>query len=90
MQRELDGHLLTDEGLTYLARRDRAAVGPCFNRWGVTGVFERMAADPQREVLAEVDLDLLALDSTVVKFYAPGTGAPENRSARRSDARAEA
>ena len=26
-------HFLTDEGLTYLARRDRAAVGPLLNRW---------------------------------------------------------
>ena len=26
-------HLLTDEGLTYLARRDRAAVGPLLDRW---------------------------------------------------------
>ena len=26
-------HFLTDEGLTYLARRDRAAVGPLLDRW---------------------------------------------------------
>lgn len=26
-------HVLTDEGLTYLARRDRAAVGPMVGRW---------------------------------------------------------
>ena len=26
-------HLLSDEGLTYLARRDRAAVGPILDRW---------------------------------------------------------
>ena len=26
-------HVLTDEGLTYLARRDRAAVGPTLDRW---------------------------------------------------------
>ena len=26
-------HTLTDEGLTYLARRDRAAVGPLLDRW---------------------------------------------------------
>ena len=28
-------HALTDEGLTYLARRDRAAVGPVLDRWSV-------------------------------------------------------
>ncbi len=27
-------HMLTDEGLTYLARRDRAAVGLTLDRWG--------------------------------------------------------
>ena len=26
-------HVLTDEGLTYLARRDRAAVGQVLDRW---------------------------------------------------------
>ena len=26
-------HVLTDEGLTYIARRDRAAVGPTLDRW---------------------------------------------------------
>ena len=33
VQREPDGCVLTDEGLTYLARRDRAAVGPTLDRW---------------------------------------------------------
>ena len=32
-RREGEAHLLTDEGLTYLARRDRAAVGPMLDRW---------------------------------------------------------
>ena len=31
--REPDGYVLTDEGLTCLARRDRAAVGPTLDRW---------------------------------------------------------
>ena len=30
---EDESHLLTDEGLTYLARRDRAAVGQVLDRW---------------------------------------------------------
>ena len=33
VQREPDGYVLTDEGLTHLARRDRAAVGPTLDRW---------------------------------------------------------
>ena len=33
VQAEPDGCVLTDEGLTYLARRDRAAVGPTLDRW---------------------------------------------------------
>ncbi|MDE2987453.1 MAG: replication-relaxation family protein [Chloroflexota bacterium] len=33
VQREPDGYVLTDEGLTTLARRDRAAVGPTLDRW---------------------------------------------------------
>ena len=32
-RREGEAHVLTDEGLTYLARRDRAAVGPMLDRW---------------------------------------------------------
>ncbi len=33
VQREPYGYLLSDHGLTYLARRDRAAVGPMLDRW---------------------------------------------------------
>ncbi len=33
VQRELDGYVLTDDGLTTLARRDRAAVGSTLDRW---------------------------------------------------------
>ncbi|MDE0101196.1 MAG: replication-relaxation family protein [Bryobacterales bacterium] len=33
VQREPDGYVLSDGGLTYLARRDRAAVGPTLDRW---------------------------------------------------------
>jgi len=32
-QRDGEVHLLSDEGLSYLARRDRAAVGPTLDRW---------------------------------------------------------
>ncbi|MCY4374560.1 MAG: replication-relaxation family protein, partial [Spirochaetaceae bacterium] len=33
VQEEPEGYVLTDEGLTCLARRDRAAVGPTLDRW---------------------------------------------------------
>ena len=33
VQREPEGYVLSDEGLTALARRDRAAVGPTLDRW---------------------------------------------------------
>ncbi len=33
VQREPDGYVLTDDGLTSLARRDRSAVGPTLDRW---------------------------------------------------------
>ena len=33
VQREPEGYVLTEEGLTYLARRDRVAVGPTLDRW---------------------------------------------------------
>ena len=33
VQQEPEGYVLTDEGLTYLARRDRSAVGPTLDRW---------------------------------------------------------
>jgi hypothetical protein len=32
-RRDGEAHVLTDEGLTYLARRDRSAVGPMLDRW---------------------------------------------------------
>ena len=51
------------------------------NRWAKAGVLERLASELQREALAGVDLDTLALDSTIVKFHAHGTGAPRDRGA---------
>ena len=33
VQREPDGYVLTDDGLTSLARRDRSAAGPMLDRW---------------------------------------------------------
>ena len=33
VRRDRKAHVLSDEGLTYLARRDRASVGPTLDRW---------------------------------------------------------
>ncbi|MYD87115.1 MAG: hypothetical protein F4Y14_13605, partial [Acidobacteria bacterium] len=52
VQREPDGYVLTDEGLTHLARRDRAAVGPTLDRW-----------TPQQEDGVYFGTALRALDS---------------------------
>ena len=60
------------------------------NRWATAGVLARVAAALQREALAGVELDTLALDSTIIKFHAHGTGAPTKRGAKRSAARAAA
>ncbi len=55
IQREELGYLLTDAGLTYLARRDRAAVGPTLDRWtpvrdeeGYVGSLVQTAANQHR------------------------------------------
>ncbi len=42
------------------------------------GVLERVAAELQCEVLPDIDLDALAMDSTIIKFHAHETGAPRN------------
>ncbi|MDE2891767.1 MAG: replication-relaxation family protein, partial [Chloroflexota bacterium] len=55
VQREELGYLLSDAGLTYLARRDRAAVGPTLDRWtpvrdeeGYIGSLVQTAANQHR------------------------------------------
>ena len=58
------------------------------NCWTKAGVLERVAVELQRDAPVDVDLDALALDSTIVKFQAHGTGAPKNRGAGRLAARA--
>ena len=72
-RREGEGHVLTDEGLTYLARRDRAAVGSVLDRWsaertdasGYAGTALRAFASQgaHQRGLAEF-VPLLALDAS--------------------------
>ena len=70
-RRDGEGHVLTDDGLTYLARRDRAAVGPMLDRWtpqqdeGVyigTALRALASQEAHRQGLAEF-VSLLSLDA---------------------------
>ena len=54
------------------------------NRWAKAGVLERVARALQQELLAELDLDTLSLDSTIIPVHAHGTGALRKRGVRRS------
>ncbi|MDE2967167.1 MAG: replication-relaxation family protein [Chloroflexota bacterium] len=62
VQREEPGYLLTDAGLTHLARRDRAAVGPTLDRWtplrdeeGYIGSLVQTAAKQHRHQAGVTD-----------------------------------
>ena len=57
------------------------------NRWAKAGVLERIARElQQQELLAELDLDTLSLDSTIIPVHAHGSGALRKRGPRRSAA----
>ncbi len=56
------------------------------NRWAKAGVLERIARELQQELLAELDLDTLSLDSTIIPVHAHGSGALRKRGPRRSAA----
>ena len=43
------------------------------NRWAKAGVLERVARALQQELLAELDLDTLSLDSTIIPVHAHGS-----------------
>ena len=98
----LEGWLfITKEGCSWRALPER--FGPWHTvymrgrRWIDKGVLERVFAELQRaELEAQIeqrkpDRPLrVSLDSTIVKVHQDGTGAPRNRGAKRSAARAEA
>ncbi|MXV79889.1 MAG: hypothetical protein F4007_04430 [Chloroflexi bacterium] len=63
VQREELGYLLSDAGLTYLARRDRSAVGPTLDRWtplrddeGYIGSLVQTAANQHRHQAGVTEL----------------------------------
>lgn len=45
------------------------------NRWAKNGVLDRVFAALQRERLLRVKIELVSLDSTIVKVHPDGTGA---------------
>ena len=51
------------------------------NRWAKAGVLERMARALQQELLADLDLDTLSLDSTIIPVHAHGSDALRNSGA---------
>ena len=51
-RREGEGHVLTDEGLAYLARRDRAAVGTALGRWSAERTPDGLYAGTALRALA--------------------------------------
>ncbi len=48
------------------------------NRWAKYGVLEWVARELQQELLAELDLDALSRDRTIIPVHAHGTGALRN------------
>ncbi len=60
------------------------------NRWAKQGVLERVFAELQHELLAQLDCDALSLDSTIIKLHPDGSGARRTGGASRLDARAAA
>ena len=58
------------------------------NRWAKRGVLKRVWWELQRDQEAARHLEVLSLDSTIIKLHAAGSGAPRKRGAKRSAARA--
>lgn len=72
VRREGEAHVLSDEGLTYLARRDRAAVGTALGRWsaertdggGYAGTALRaLASQAEHQQGLSEFVSMLALDA---------------------------
>ena len=58
------------------------------NRWAKRGVLQRVFAELQRDQVESIDLDVLSLDSTIIKLHADASGARRKGGARRSDGHA--
>jgi len=60
------------------------------NRWSKAGVWDRVFARLQQEGLLQVELRVVALDSTIIKVHPDGTGAHKKTVRRPSASRAAA
>jgi transposase len=60
------------------------------NRWSKKGVWERVFTRLQEEGLLQVELRVVALDSTIVKVHPDGTGAEKKTAHKPSGSRAAA
>ena len=58
------------------------------NRWSKNGVLERVFAALQAEGIIDIDVDVVALDSTAVKVHPDACGALKKEENRQLDARA--
>ena len=72
-------HVLTDEGLTYLARRDRAAVGLTFNRWSAEPSYSNPCVYAGTTLRARHPRGVIARLRSYTRYYwsnAPGEDQP--------------
>ncbi len=60
------------------------------NRWAKRGVLERVFGELQRDQMAGRHLEVLSLDSTIIKLHPDASGARKKGGAKRSGARAGA
>ena len=58
------------------------------NRWSKNGVLERVFAALQAEGIIDIDVDVVALDSTAVKVHPDACGALKKEENKQLDARA--
>ena len=56
------------------------------NRWSKNGVLDRVFTQLQLERILHIKLEAVSLDSTIVKVHPDGTGAPQKRGPKPSDA----
>ena len=59
------------------------------NRWAKSGTLARVFEQLQKLQLVQVRLDVLSLDSSIIKVHPDGTGAPRKTAGRRLASRGE-
>ena len=59
------------------------------NRWAKNGVLERVFLALQKEQIAAINIEILAIDSTFAKVHPDGCGALKKPAGKQSEKRAE-